>query len=59
MGIEIINDRENKDRFIALTLFAFFIFIYLLSSSSITIYKTDASLARYEVTKSIVERNDD
>jgi 4-amino-4-deoxy-L-arabinose transferase-like glycosyltransferase len=43
---------------IALNLFLLFVLVYALTSSDVTVYDTDASHARYEVTKSIVERFD-
>lgn len=39
-------------RSIAFYIFMFFVSIYLLTSSDTTVYDTDASLARYEATKS-------
>ncbi|OGH05897.1 MAG: hypothetical protein A2W22_02540 [Candidatus Levybacteria bacterium RBG_16_35_11] len=45
-------------RFITLKLFIFFVCVYLLSTSPINIFDTDASMARYYLTRSIVERFD-
>jgi 4-amino-4-deoxy-L-arabinose transferase-like glycosyltransferase len=49
------NNQKKIVRFIALNLLLFFVLTYWLSSSDTIIYDTDA---RYEVTKSIVERAD-
>jgi hypothetical protein len=53
-----MGNRDRSTIFISLNLFLFFISIYWLTSSDIMLYDTDASIARYEVTKSIVERFD-
>jgi hypothetical protein len=51
--------KDNKNiRSIAFKLFIFFVAVYLLTSSGPNFNRTDASLARYHVTQSIVERFD-
>jgi 4-amino-4-deoxy-L-arabinose transferase-like glycosyltransferase len=50
--------RDRKTIFIALYLFVLFFSIYVLTCSDMMLYDTDASAARYEVTKSLVERFD-
>jgi hypothetical protein len=45
-------------RFITFKLFIFFVCVYLLSTSPLNIFDTDASQARYFLTSSIVERFD-
>jgi 4-amino-4-deoxy-L-arabinose transferase-like glycosyltransferase len=51
--------KENEMvRFIAFNLFVFFVSVYLFTTSANNICETDASRARYELTKSIVERFD-
>ena len=50
-----MKNREKTVWFISLNLFLFFTAIYLLTSSYTSVYDTDASQARYEVTRSIVE----
>jgi len=53
-----MKNRGKTVWFISLNLFLFFTAIYLLTSSYTSVYDTDASNARYQVTKSIVERFD-
>lgn len=52
-----MNNEENI-RPIALNLFVFFISIFLLTATETILYSSDASWARYETTKSIVEKLD-
>lgn len=53
------HKKENKMlRFIAFNLFAFFVSVYLFSAFGNNICETDASQARYLVTRSIVEKFD-
>lgn len=56
----MIEHRKEKNitKFIALNLILFFVTVYWLTSSDIMVYDTDHSAARYEVTKSLVERFD-
>ena len=49
---------NRKVRYLAFNLFVFFISVYLFTASGFNFFQTDASRARYEVTKSIVERGD-
>jgi hypothetical protein len=58
LQIMSIKERSKKLHFIAIYLFLFFLAVYLITSSHWTVYATDASNARYQVTKSIVEKYD-
>lgn len=48
----------NNIKFIVLNLFVFFASLYLLTASGPNFYETDAAQLRFEVAKSIIERND-
>jgi len=53
-----LKEKSKKIHFIVLYLFLFFFAVYLITSSHSTVNNTDASNARYQVTKSIVEKYD-
>jgi hypothetical protein len=48
----------KQDRVIYLSLFIFFSSLYIFTSSGNSVFDSDASIARYELTKSIAERLD-
>jgi hypothetical protein len=54
----MIQTDKKRIWLIALNLFLLFVAVYALTGSDVTVYDTDASHARYEVTKAIVERFD-
>lgn len=51
-------DDKRRIRFITFNFFIFFISIYLLTGSGVSIYNTDASVLKYEVTRSLVDKLD-
>ncbi len=53
-----LSKKDERVRFIASYLFIFFVSVFLLTSSDSNVTYTDASQARYEVTKAIIERYD-